>query len=157
MAVRGALFLLSVLFAVKKSFQRLSTAELSGIAPADEIPVTTAARPYQLARVEAALGKRAKGAYLVVLRGDDRTASTLLLVTEAALRVQREGGSVRVYLVDGQGKPIPAASVKVGLNGRIVHSGATDERGLLDFRDPGQGLLTVVAEKGDVVAVATQP
>ena len=64
-------------------------------------------------------------------------------------------GAVRVYLVDGDGKPLPGANVKLGVAGRIFHSGRTDERGMLDVSNPGAGRITVVAEKGDVVAVGT--
>ena len=40
--------------------------------------------------------------------------------------------------------------------GQIFHTGKTDERGMLDVRDPGRGEITVVAEKDSHVAVATQ-
>jgi hypothetical protein len=148
---------LSVLFAVKKSFDRLNTAELSGITPSDEREVKPGLSAYALGRAEAPLGTKSKGAYLVVLRSDDRSATTLLLVSSTTLRIQRDGGSLRVYVVDGGGKPLPGARVKLGIGGRIFHSGETDERGLLDVRDPGPGEITVVAEKGEDVAVGTHP
>lgn len=146
---------LAVLFAMKKSFDKLSSAELAGIRPAQEASTKTRLAKYTRGTASVSLGKKDAGAYLVVLRSGDRTATTLVLVTDARLTVQRSGGSVRVYLVDGAGKPLPDANVKLGVGGRIFHSGRTDERGMLDVPDPGRGLITVVAEKDSTVAVGT--
>lgn len=146
---------LSVLFAVKKSFDKLNSAELAGIRPAQEATSKTGLERYKRGSASTSLGKKEPGAYLVVLRSGSHTATTLVLVTSARLTVQRSGGAVRVYLVDGDGKPLPEASVKLGVGGRIFHSGRTDERGMLDVADPGRGRITVVAELGDVVAVGT--
>lgn len=145
---------LSVLFAVKKSFEAMTTADLAGVLPSREFAVKTGMQPYTRGGGAVSLGSMKPGAYLVVLREGDGTASTLLLVTGAGLTLQRSDGAVRMYLTDAAGRPVPDAAVKCGTGGRIFHSGRTDERGLLDVADPG-GVLTVVAEKNDVVAVAT--
>ena len=146
---------LGVLFAVKKSFDRLNTADLAGIRPAQEVTSKTNLEKYRRGSASCTLGKKTAGAYLVVLRAGPHTATTLMVVTDARLTVQRSNGAVRVYLVDAKGKPLADAQVKLGVAGRIFHSGTTDERGMLDVRDPGRGKITVVAEKSDTVAVGT--
>lgn len=147
---------LGVLFAVKKSFDRLHTADLSGIRPASELKVETKLGDYLRGPVDLDLGSLKPGAYLVVLRGEDRTATTLHLVSNASLTVQRSGSSIRVYCTGEQGAPIAKARLKLSMNGRIFHAGESDERGLLDVSDPGSGTITVVAEKGDLVAVTSK-
>lgn len=147
---------LGVLFAVKKSFERLGSAEVSGLVPASSKKTATKLAKYVEGEVKIGLGKLDPGAYLVVMQDGDRSVQTLAIVSDASLTLQRGSGSVRVYLVDGTGKPIRGADVRMSRNSRIFHTGKTDERGMLDVRDPGRGIITVVAEKGDQVAVATQ-
>ena len=147
---------LGVLFAVKKSFERLGSAEVSGLVPASSKTVKTGAGKYVEGEAVVDLGELDPGAYLVVLQDGDRSVQTLAVVSDAVLTLQRGGRSVRVYLIDGEGKPLREADVRMSRGGRIFHTGKTDERGMLDVRDPGSGSITVVAEKGDQVAVATQ-
>ena len=143
---------LSVLFAVKKSFEGMTSADLAGVVPARKEVVETDIELHRRGQGKIELGKMKPGAYLVVFREKDTAASTLVTVTGAKLTLQRSGGSIRVYVVDSEGRPVSNASVKCGVSGRIFHSGETDERGLLDVKDPG-GKLTIVAEKDDLVAV----
>lgn len=145
---------LLVLFAVKKDFAALSAAELPGIAAAAKIETATDLKAHTRGEVVLDLGKREAGAWLVVLEGGGRTASSLLLVTDANLVVQREGGTVRMQFTGADGKPVAGARVKIGHRGRIVQSGETDLRGMLDLPDPGSGEITVVAERGAEVGVA---
>ncbi|MAG55346.1 MAG: hypothetical protein CMJ83_03560 [Planctomycetes bacterium] len=144
---------LGVLFAVKKSFDRLASADLSGLHAEQSLDVPSKLAKYADGEVSIPLGHKKRGAYLVVVQSGELIASTLLVVGEASVTVQRGGGAVRVYLVGGDGKPLRGATVRLGVAGRIFHTGTSDERGMLDVRDPGRGAITVVAEKGDQVAV----
>jgi hypothetical protein len=146
---------LGALFAVKKSFARLGSAELSGLVPARTLAAKPGLAKYSEGEASIDLGKLDGGAYLVVLQANDRTAQTLVLVGGAALTLQRGGGSIRVYFVDAGGKPLDGAQIRMSRNARIFHLGKTDERGMLDVADPGPGQITVVAEKEAQVAVAT--
>ncbi len=146
---------LSVLFAVKKRFDRLNSAELAGIRPAREKTVKVEGERYQRAETEVRLGDLEPGAYLLALRSGAHADTALVLVSACRLTIQRSEGAVRVYLTDGAGKPIPEARVKVGGGGRVLGSGMTDVRGLFEMEDPGARGLTVVAEKGGLVALGT--
>ncbi|MSR75885.1 MAG: hypothetical protein EXS14_10500 [Planctomycetes bacterium] len=147
---------LLVLFAVKKDFAAVAAAELPGIAAAAKVEEQIKLKPYTRGEVELDLGRREAGAWLVVLEGGGRTASTLLLVSDANLVVQRDAGTVRLQFTGTDGKPVAGARVKMGHKGRIVQSGETDLRGMLDLSDPGSGEITVVAERGADVGVARQ-
>jgi uncharacterized protein YfaS (alpha-2-macroglobulin family) len=85
-----------------------------------------------------------------VLRGDGVDASTLVLLTDLAVRVQRVEGGVRVH-VEEQGKPARGASVRIGDGSRIVAEGQTDSRGIFEARAEA-GAVAVVAEKGGQTA-----
>lgn len=146
---------LGVLFAVKKSFARLGSAELSGLVPAKSMTEKPGLAKYTEGEATIDLGKLDRGAYLVVMQSGDRSAQSLVLVGDASLTLQRGGGAIRVYLVDGAGKPVRDAQVHMSRSSQIFHTGKTDERGMLDVRDPGRGEITVVAEKEAHVAVAT--
>lgn len=150
---------LLVLFAVKKDLEAMVRAELAGIRPAGQREVETGLEPYVSGSVEVPLGSLDPGAYLVVVQGGGSSTSSLVLASRARISVQREGGDVRLYLVDGSGRAVAGARVKAAAGGRIVHSGTTDERGIATFslgdgKAGSSGSLTVVAVKEDLVAVA---
>jgi hypothetical protein len=145
---------LTVLFAVKNSFEAMTNTDLAGVLPSRELEVESELAPLVRGEGVVDLGKMKPGAYLVILREGDRAASTLLLNNGANLTIQRSNGTVRAYLTDAEGRPVADAAIKCGSDGHIFHTGRTDERGLMDVSDPG-GRLTIVAEKGEVVAVTT--
>ena len=146
---------LLVLFSMKKSFDRLSVADLSGIKPAKEVKVEPGLSRYEAGECALELGTLDPGAYLVMIRGGELNAGTLLQVSDARVTIQRQNGSLRVYLVDGDHKPIAGAKVRMAVGTRIFHSGETDVRGMLSVNDPGRGTITVVATGKDAVAVGT--
>ena len=92
-----------------------------------------------------------EGAYLVMVRGDDRYASGILLVTPLELQVleEPESGRVRVRVIDAVTKQyVPKVQVKViGSNNPTFFSGETDLRGVF-VAEGVNGQVTAVARKG---------
>jgi uncharacterized protein YfaS (alpha-2-macroglobulin family)/tetratricopeptide (TPR) repeat protein len=148
---------LLVLFAVKKDFANVVTAELPGLPAAARLEQASGLQPFTRGEVQLDLGRREPGAWLVVLEGGGKTASTLLLVSDAQLVCQRENGTIRCQFTGKDNKPVAGARVKMAHGGRIVQSGETDLRGMLDLPDPGSGEVTLVAEQGAAVGVVRLP
>jgi uncharacterized protein YfaS (alpha-2-macroglobulin family)/TolA-binding protein len=156
---------LGVLFATRKSFDALNRADLSGIAPLLRTEFETGAKPYVAATVEIPLatGKGTAtapaglptGAYLAVVSDGERVVTSVVLASDLVLTAQRgSDGSLRCYLVDAQGLPVPKARVTAAQNGAVWYAGETDERGMLIVALRGGGKVAVVAERGDRYAAA---
>ena len=92
-----------------------------------------------------------EGAYLVMVRGDDRYASGILLVSPLELQVleEAESGRVRVTVRDARTKAlVPKVQVKViGSGNGAFFSGETDLRGVF-VAEGVRGQVTAVARKG---------
>ena len=92
-----------------------------------------------------------EGAYLVMVRGDDRYASGILLVSPLELHVleEAESGRVRVTVRDARTKAlVPKVQVKViGSGNGAFFSGETDLRGVF-VAEGVRGQVTAVARKG---------
>ncbi len=92
-----------------------------------------------------------EGAYLVMVRGDDRYASGILLVSPLELQVLEEAdsGRVRVTVRDARTKAlVPKVQVKViGSGNGSFFSGETDLRGVF-VAEGVRGQVTAVARKG---------
>jgi uncharacterized protein YfaS (alpha-2-macroglobulin family)/tetratricopeptide (TPR) repeat protein len=92
-----------------------------------------------------------EGAYLVMVRGDDRYASGILLVSPLELQVleEAESGRVRVTVRDARTKAlVPKVQVKViGSGNGSFFSGETDLRGVF-VAEGVRGQVTAVARKG---------
>ena len=146
---------LGVLFAVRKSFDALNRADLSGIAPATSAEHGLGMRKYVGGSVDVKLSELGEGAYLAVVTDGERSATTLVVVTALAIRVDRVDGNAYAYLTDGEGRPVEGARVSLGVDGRVIYCGDTDQRGSV-----GLGVIpdrvTVVAEKGAGVAVTRE-
>ena len=93
---------------------------------------------------------RKEGAYLVMVRGDDRYASGILLVSPLELQVleEAESGRVRVTVRDARTKAyVPKVQVKViGSGNGAFFSGETDLRGVF-VAEGVRGQVTAVARK----------
>lgn len=146
---------LGVLFAVRKSFDALNRADLSGIAPATSAEHALGMRKYVGGTVDVKLPELGEGAYLAVVTDGERSTTTLVVVTALAIRIDRVDGNAYAYLTDGEGRPVEGARVSLGMDGRVVYCGDTDQRGSV-----GLGVIpdrvTVVAEKGAGVAVTRE-
>ena len=94
---------------------------------------------------------KCEGAYLVMVRGDDRYASGILLVSPLELQVLEEAdsGRVRVTVRDARTKAlVPKVQVKViGSGNGSFFSGETDLRGVF-VAEGVRGQVTAVARKG---------
>jgi outer membrane protein assembly factor BamD (BamD/ComL family) len=142
---------LAVLFAARKNLKDVHRIDLTGIAPLSTFTAAPAS-PAELRAVDVPVRApvTGPGVFLLVLRGDGVDASTLVLLTDLAVRVQRVEGGVRVH-VEEQGKPARGASVRIGDGSRIVAEGQTDSRGIFEARAEA-GAVAVVAEKGGQTA-----
>jgi len=105
--------------------------------------------------VDVKLPELGEGAYLAVVTDGERSTTTLVVVTALAIRIDRVDGNAYAYLTDGEGRPVEGARVSLGMDGRVVYCGETDQRGSV-----GLGVIpdrvTVVAEKGAGVAVTRE-
>ncbi len=142
-----------ILYALRPDLSQVNRVDLSGIRPVKEW--TAAGRPRDDRRwsdEDLPLPQLEKGVYLVVARGGGLEASSIVLVSDLVLDVQRTpSGGLRVYATDRRtGVPVPEAYVKVGNGSSIQAQGFTDARGVFDA-DAARGTCSVVAEKqGDV-------
>ena len=122
---------LSLVFAARKSLAAINDVELTGIRPERtiEVDTTTKAKPLTEATVDLSFEVKT-GAYLVVARSGERTATTILVATDLQVELQRRGGSLRVHVRDGNDRPVADATVMVGDGNGIVARVTTDARGL---------------------------
>ena len=92
-----------------------------------------------------------EGAYLVMLRGDDRFASGLVVLTPMELEVtpSPESGRMRIAVRNARTRRgVPGAQVKIiGSRTPAVQLGQTDLRGVF-VADAVNGRITVVARSG---------
>lgn len=147
---------LQVLFAVRKTLVGLNAIDLSGIAPQRQWDVALPPVPGRAAgelAVDAGVPASAYGAWLVVAKGGDLEAGTLVVKTSLAAALQRVDAKVRVYVRDAAGNPVRGATVAVSDGASIRARGLTDARGV--FEAPGVGATAfAVVSKGDQVALA---
>ncbi|MFB3065803.1 MAG: hypothetical protein ACE10D_04735, partial [Planctomycetota bacterium] len=151
---------LFVLLAVRPSLTDLHKVDLTGIAPVatQKIPLQNV-RPYRSAerRVQLELGGQGEpGAFLVTLKAGALERSTVFLLSDLHLELQRAGGKLRVYAtVPGPGGALPAKDVfvKVSDGSRVRASGKTDVRGVFEAGGIGK-TAAVVAERDGHYAIA---
>ena len=95
---------------------------------------------------EIPLGARPRGAYLVLARTEDLVRTSIVLVSNLTLSVQRSGNRIRVYAEDARTRePVGKVFVKVTDGKKIRGRGFTDAR----------GVFTCEGIKGMVIVVAT--
>ncbi len=142
------------LFPGRDDLGAVASVNLAGIRPVHQAKVAVGdGRTVNLAgrvrRVELPID--GEGAYLVMLRGDDRFASGLVVLTPMELEVtpSPESGRIRIAVRDARTRRgVPGAQVKViGSRTPAVQSGETDLRGVF-VADAIEGRLTVVARSG---------
>ncbi len=140
------------LFLREKDLSRVTQVHLAGIEP--EISQTVNfgdAKDFIEATRDISLPITDEGAYLVICRGGNLSASGLILITPLEIEVQEgaESGRVRVVVQDAlSGKYQPRVHVKaVGSTGGRFISGETDFRGIF-IADGLHGTTTVIARDG---------
>jgi len=138
---------LLILFAKQKSLADVHKVDLTGISPVKLETLKLGLAPYVWHERALDLPFKEKGVYLAVVKAGDLDQSTVAMVTELDLRVQRVGDKVRVYAISRKdGLPVPDVYVTVSDGARIVGRGRTDQRGLFEARGV-YGKVFVVAEK----------
>ena len=149
---------LQVLFVVRRSLTGLHEIQLTGIRPAQAFTKQLEApRPLEDSTTELVVPveTRDAGAWLVVVRGAGRDASSIVVRSDLRVRTQRVAKRLRVYVTDKAGATVPSALVTVAASGSIVARGRTDARGV--FEAPAvSGEPDIVVSKGDRYAVAGQ-
>ncbi len=140
------------LYLTRRNLDEIAGIDLAGI------------KPFFEAKVELGNGKdfddrtraidlpiQKEGAYLVMIRGDDRYTSGILLVSPLELQVleEPESGRVRVTVRDAKTKAfVPRVQVKViGSHNPTFSSGETDLRGVF-VAEGIHGQVTAVARQG---------
>jgi len=98
-----------------------------------------------------------KGVYLVVLKAGDRDASTIVVVSDLELKVQRVGQKIRAYVSKrSTGIPVAGAFVRIADGRRIKAEGPTDPRGV--FEGPNiRGKASIVVEHKSSFAFYQEP
>ncbi len=137
------------LYLREKNLSRIAQVNLAGIEPEAVLKLSLGdGHDYVDQTRPIKLDLKDEGAYLVICRGDDLFASTLVLVTPLKLEVQEDStsGRVRVNVVDEVRKLRPSGvHVKaIGTADKTFRGGESDLRGLV-VADGVRGVATVIA------------
>ena len=138
---------LKVLFAVRKNLSNVNAIDLTGI-PAVATFERNLERPPEYKRFtrKVRLPIKEKGVYLVVLKAGNRDATTIVVLSDLDLKVQRVGRKIRAYVSRrSTGIPVAGAFVRIADGHHIKAEGPTDPRGV--FEGPNiQGKASIVVE-----------
>lgn len=137
---------LMLLVAVQKDLSRANEIDLTGIAPAEKtVKRFKAGADHRWHEERISLGRREKGAYLVVARAGDQVRTSIVLVSNLTVSLQRSGNRLRVYAEDAVTRePVGNVFVKITDGKTIRARGFTDARGV--FTCEGfEGMVIVVA------------
>jgi alpha-2-macroglobulin len=139
---------LMLLVAVKKDLSKAHEIDLTGIAPAEKFTRTIpGGEDHRWHDVKIPLGARTKGAYLVVLRTGDIVRTSVVLVSNLTVSVQRTGNAIRVYAENRDTRePVGNVFIKVTDGKTIRGRGFTDARGVF-LTEGFSGPVIVVAGK----------
>lgn len=143
-----------ILYALRRNLADVNRIDLSGIEPVKRWSVARkGAEDFRWREEEVALPASEKGVYLVTARGDGLFTSSVVLVSDLQVDVQKSGGRLRIYTTNRTtGAPWGDVYVKVGDGSAIQAQGFTDARGVLDV-PAVNGSFSVVAEKDGNVAL----
>ncbi|WP_152052024.1 MG2 domain-containing protein [Tautonia marina] len=145
------------LYLTRRSLDDIAGIDLAGITPLVETTVPLSEGiDFDARSTDIALPVESEGAYLVMIRGDDRYASGIALVSPLELDVleEREAGRVRVTVrLAKTGEFLPGVQVRViGSGNERFFSGETDLRGVF-VAEGVRGQVTAVARRdGDQYA-----
>ena len=141
---------LALLFAVRKDLRSVSSIDLTGIDPVEELEAKLEGSPYTPNTTEVSIPAKDKGVYLLAARAGEKESSTVLIRSDLKLEVQRVGRSIRVHVL-----PRGAARIKISDGSRIVANGSSDARGI--FEAPvSAGRASVLAERDGHFALYTE-
>jgi uncharacterized protein YfaS (alpha-2-macroglobulin family)/TolA-binding protein len=145
---------LVVLFLTRMSLEGIHAVDLTGIAPLLEREVALGAatdHAWRDARVP--LPVKEPGTYLVVGKAGDLDKSTLVVVSDLQVELQRAQQRARVYVTTRAGAPAAGVRVRVTDGRRLVARGTTDGRGVFEGVVAGSGKLSVLVEREGHVAL----
>jgi tetratricopeptide (TPR) repeat protein len=138
---------LELYFALRKGLGRADRMALAGVTPSVRFEWTPEGGADRgLHRADLPLPRMAIGAYFVILNTGAQEASALVIVSDLGLFLSRTGGSARVEVRGGDGKPVWGARVLLGDGDHLVSSGYTDPRGF--FEGDGSDGCWVLASEG---------
>ena len=140
------------LYLTRRNLDAIAGIDLAGIKPFYEATIKLGdGKDFDDKTKNIDLPVKKEGAYLVMIRGDDRYTSGILLVSPLELQVleEPESGRVRVTVRDARTKAfVPKVQVKViGSDNPTFFSGETDLRGVF-VAEGVRGQVTAVARKG---------
>lgn len=140
------------LYLTRRNLDAIAGIDLAGVSPLLETKIRLGdGEDYAEKTRTIDLPLKNEGAYLVMVRGDDKYVSGVVLVSPLELEVLEEtdAGRVRVLVRDARSKaPVRNALVKaIGSNNAAFVSGRTDLRGVF-VAEGIRGLATVVARQG---------
>lgn len=147
---------LPLVFTVRKSLSALNRVDLTGIKPDAQGKKSKLGSRFTAREVAIDLGELKPGAYLLVLEGMGRLTTSVVMVTDLRILLQRTDGNLRVWVTRGPNDvPVADAQVKVGNGRRIVATGKTDERGIYLLKGAARG-VTVLAADGVMSVIASE-
>ncbi|HEX4753996.1 MAG TPA: MG2 domain-containing protein, partial [Solirubrobacterales bacterium] len=140
------------LYLTRRNLDAIAGIDLAGITPLVEAKIELGdGKDYDDKSRTIALPLKDEGAYLVMVRGDSRYASGVVLVSPLELEVleEPEAGRVRLAVRDARTKdPVPEVRVKaIGSNDSHFFAGTTDLRGVF-VAEGVHGVVTAVARQG---------
>jgi uncharacterized protein YfaS (alpha-2-macroglobulin family)/TolA-binding protein len=141
------------LYLQQKNLSAITSVQLAGIKPESEQTIVLGdGKDYVEKERAIPLALKDEAAYLIICRGDDLFASSMVLITPLKIEVQEDAvsGRVRANVLDTvKGGYRPEVHVKaIGSADSEFRSGETDQRGLF-IADNVRGKATVIAREGD--------
>ncbi len=140
------------LYLQQKNLSAITSVQLAGIKPESEQTISLGdGKDYVEKEHAISLALKDEAAYLVICRGDDLFASSMVLITPLKIEVQEDkvSGRVRANVLDtAKGGYRPEVHVKaIGSADSEFRSGETDLRGLF-VAENLRGKATVIAREG---------
>jgi tetratricopeptide (TPR) repeat protein len=141
------------LYLQQKNLSAITSVQLAGIKPESEQTITLGdGKDYVEKDRAIPLALKDEAAYLVIVRGDDLFASSMVLITPLKIEVQEDpaSGRIRANVLDtAKGGYRPEVHVKaIGSADSEFRSGETDLRGIF-IADNLRGKATVIAREGN--------
>jgi hypothetical protein len=145
-----------VLFAVKKSVEKVNEADLTGITPLKEWDAELPSKKYAWNETRLPLPPLEAGGYLLVASAKLPSLGTapievrsVVVRSDLMLLIQRSEGMMRAYVTDEKsGKPVAGAKVRIGTGQTVLPETRTDERGIAVIHAPNEPVTAIAEWKG---------
>ena len=144
---------LLLLLMKEKDLSKVTRIDLTGVKATETKTHKLGGMAYQWNKTIVGVPLTKTGAYLVVAKAGTHDVSSLVLVSDLQLTVQRTSGRLRVYATQkATGKPAANTFITVSDGARIVGRGRTDARGVFETGARGSR-LSVVGQYQDHLAL----